>query len=95
MAAVTLEGPVGKKKVYRVRWRFNGQRPRKSLGSVSASDAERRRDEIAETLRLLEDGQLEIPSGMDETEFVFSAGRVEQARAASRQTIQAAIDAYL
>ncbi|MBP87253.1 MAG: hypothetical protein CMJ64_11120 [Planctomycetaceae bacterium] len=95
MSAVTLEGPVGKKKAYRVRWRYNGQRPRKSLGTVTASEAKRRRDEIAETLRLLESGRLEIPAGIDATEFVFSAGRIEQARVASRQTLQAAIDAYL
>lgn len=95
MSAVTLEGPVGKKKAYRVRWRYNGQRPRKSLGTVSEAEAQRRRDEIGETLRLLESGRLEVPTGIDAIEFVFSAGRIAQARAASRQTLQAAIDAYL
>jgi hypothetical protein len=54
-----LEGPVGKKRTYRVHWRFNGQRPRKSLGSTAVSEARRRRDEIAETLRLIETGRLE------------------------------------
>ncbi len=95
MAAVTLEGPIGKKKVYRVRWRCNGKRPRKSLGSVTADEANRRRDEIEETLRMIDDGRLEIPPRADETEFVFSGGRVEQSRRATQRTIQDCIDAYL
>ena len=92
MAAVTLEGPVGKKRVYRVRWRYNGQRPRKSLGVVAERDAEARCREIEDTLRLLESGRLHIPSDVDETEFIFSAGRVEQVRKASRRTVQDTIE---
>ena len=76
MAAVTLEGPTGKKRVYRVRWRYKGQRPQKSLGSISSAEARRRRDEIEETLRLLETGRLVVPDGLDETEFIFSAGLI-------------------
>ena len=95
MSAVTLEGPVGKKRAYRVRWRFRGQRPRKSLGSVSATEGNRRRDEIEETLRLINSGRLQIPRDVDATEFVFCAGRLDEAQKGTNHTLQDAIDAYL
>ncbi len=95
MPAVTLEGPLGKQGVYRVRWRYGGRRPRKSLGPIATRDAERRRDEIEETLRLIEAGRLTVPAGVDATEFIFTGGRIEQVRQALQHTVQAATDEYL
>ncbi len=61
---------------YRVRFRFGGQEFKRSLKTTERKEAEGALGRIEETVRLLERGRLEIPSGVDPAQFILSDGKL-------------------
>lgn len=60
---------------YSIRFRYDGRNINRSLGIGDRRKADGIRLRIDETLRLLENGRIEIPLGSDPIEFIFSDGK--------------------
>ena len=62
---------------FHVTFRINGTRFKRSLQTKKQSRAEDRRDEVNETLRLIKNGRLCVPSGVCPGAFVMADGNAE------------------
>jgi len=60
---------------YTIRFRYQGRNVHRSLGADDRRIAAGICSRVEETIRLLENGRLEIPFGVDPIEFIFSDGK--------------------
>ena len=70
----TLEFDLTSKR-YRVRFRYGGRAFKRSLKTAHREEAEAVKGRIEETLRLIERGRIELPSGVDPGAFILSDGK--------------------
>lgn len=63
---------------FHINFRFGGQRFKKSLKTSKENEAHELATRAARKLRLIEQGDLAIPDGMDAATFVVSDGRLTQ-----------------
>ena len=62
-------------KVFRIRFRFQGQNVNRSLRTADSRTARATCARVEETLRLIERGRIEVPADVDPIGFVLSDGR--------------------
>ena len=62
-------------KVYRIRFRFQGRNINRSLRTKDGRSARATCARVEDTLRLIEQGRVEVPVGDDPIEFVLADGR--------------------
>ncbi len=73
MAHLQLDPASGR---FRLRFRFGGIEYKRSIKTRDPRTAETTRSRVEETLRLLETGRIELPSGADPGRFILSDGKV-------------------
>jgi integrase len=82
-------------KRYRIRFNFGGEEFKRSLKTRDKKIANGIKARVEETIRLIEQGRLEIPAGADPALFILSDGKLAQKPVAVRpMTLTELIDAY-
>jgi hypothetical protein len=69
-----------KSKTFRIRFRFGGRRYFRSLKTTEFKVAQSILGRVEETLRLIEQGRLEIPAKADPGKFILSDGKITSDR---------------
>ncbi len=72
-----------KSKVYRIRFRFGGRQFFRSIKTKDKNVARSIKGRVEETLRLIEQGRLEIPPDAEPGAFILSDGKLKQKPASS------------
>src|SRR5260370_18884986 len=88
MAFLQLDETSGR---YRIRFYFGGQEFKRSLKTKDRKVALGLQARIEETVRLLEQGRLEIPVGADPAAFILSDGKLNQKPVAQRASTLAGL----
>jgi integrase len=92
VAYLELDGESG---VYRVRFRYGGRPYKRSIKTVDAIEAAGVVSRVAETIRLLERGRLQMPSDADPAVFIISDGKHAKKASANRgQTLDELLTTY-
>jgi hypothetical protein len=61
---------------YRIAFRINSRKVKRSLRTKNAKQAQIRLDRIEETIKLVDSGRLAVPKGIDFVSFVLSDGKL-------------------
>ena len=92
MAYLELDSSSG---IYRVRFRFRGRPYKRSINTVDAIEASGVVARVAETIRLLERGRLEMPADADPGVFIMSDGKqVKRAITERAHTLEELLATY-
>lgn len=67
-------------KQFRIRFRFGGRRFFRSLKTAEKKVARSVLGRVEETLRLIDQGRLEVPSGVAPGQFILSDGKINNSR---------------
>jgi integrase len=92
MASLEFDAASGR---YRLRFRYGGKPYKRSIKTKDQTEAEGVAARVAETIRLLERGRLEVPPGADPGVFILSDGKLN-AKSAARHgmTLDALLALY-
>ena len=92
MASLEFDATCSK---YRIRFRYGGKPFKRSVKTNDQTEAEGVAARVEETIRLLERGRLEMPSGADPGVFILSDGKLNGKSSAERgQTLEALLALY-
>ena len=92
MASLEFDATCSK---YRIRFRYGGKPFKRSIKTKDQTEAEGVAARVEETIRLLERGRLEMPSGADPGVFILSDGKLNGKTSAERgQTLEALLALY-
>jgi integrase len=93
MASIEFDEVSGR---YRIRFRYGGKPYKRSLKTTEKREAENVVGRVEETIRLLERGRIDIPSGADPGVFILSDGKLNEKLTAEQGcTLEGLFDLYL